>query len=113
MGDFASPQVMRSLLFTPKVRLFSFIRADAYTRRITYLNKLDLPEGSIDFGRNIPEYDVNLIGPTVELIARKDLHPALSDLLLDAAVEVHGKAGLLKRQGEFPTPLEHEFPISG
>ena len=32
--------------------------------------------------------------------------------MLDAAVEVHGKAGLLKRQGEFPTPLEHEFPIS-
>jgi len=112
MGDFASPQVMRSLLTTPNVRLFSFIQADAYTRRITYLNKLDLPEGSVDFGRNIPEHDVNLIGPTVELIARKNLHPALSDLLLDAAIEVHGKAGVLKRQGEFPAPLEHEFPIS-
>ena len=53
-----------------------------------------------------------LIGPTVELIARANLHPALSDLLLEAAPEVHGRAGLFKRQGEFPAPLEHEFRIS-
>ncbi len=53
-----------------------------------------------------------LIGPTVELVARPDLHPALSDLLIEAATQVHGKAGLLKRQGEFPAPLEHEFRIS-
>jgi len=53
------------------------------------------------------------MGSTVEIIARKNLHPTLSDLLLDAAIEVHGKAGLLKRRGEFPAPLEYEFPISG
>ena len=112
MGDFASPQIMRSLLLTPSVRLFDFVQADAYTRRITYLDKVDLPEGSVDFGRDIPSHDVSLIGPTVEIVARKNLHPALSDLLLDAAIEVHGKAGLLKKRGEFPAPLEHEFPIS-
>jgi len=48
----------------------------------------------------------------VELIARKDLHPALSDLLLEAATEIHGKPGLLKGRGEFPAPWEHEFRIS-
>ena len=112
MGDFASPQLMRSLLLTPAVRLFDFTQADGYTRRITYLDKLVLPKGSIDFGRDIPDHDTDLIGPTVGFIARKDLHPALSDLLLGAATEVHGKAGLLKRRGEFPAPLEHEFRIS-
>ncbi len=112
MGDAASPEVMRKLLLTPGIRMLSFAQADGYTRRITYLNKLELPKGSIDFGKNIPDHDVYLIGPTVELIARENLHPALSDLLLEAATEVHGKAGILKRQGEFPAPLEHEFPIS-
>src|SRR5205823_6091096 len=63
-------------------------------------------------GRNIPAHDVYLVGPTVELLARGDLHPALCDLLLEAAQEVHGAAGLLKRKGEFPSPLEHEFPLS-
>ena len=111
-GDSAPPQLMRKLLRTPAIRLYSFTQADAYSRRIVYLNKLDLPEGSIDFGRNIPGHDVYLIGPTVELIARGNLHPALSDLLLEAAREIHGNAALFRRQGEFPAPLEHEFRIS-
>ncbi len=112
MGDAASPQTMRTLLHTPGIRLFDFTQADGYTRRIGYLNKLELPKGSLDFGKDIPAHDVSLIGPTVELIARADLHPALSDLLLETARQVHGKPGLFKRQGEFPAPLEHEFPIS-
>ena len=112
MGDVASPQLMRSLLQTPGIHLLNFTQADAYSRRILYLNKLILPKGSMDFGKDIPAHDVNLIGPTVELIARSDLHPSLSDLLLEAAMKVHGRAGLLKRQGEFPAPLEHEFRIS-
>jgi TRAP-type uncharacterized transport system substrate-binding protein len=112
MGDASSREVMRTLLRTPGIRLFDFTQADGYTRRISYLNKLELPKGSLDFGKDIPPHDVNLIGPTVELLARADLHPALSDLLLEAAKEVHGGAGVFKRRGEFPAPIEHEIRIS-
>jgi hypothetical protein len=112
MGDSAEVNTMRTLMRSPATHLYNFIQADGYTRRIHYLSKLELPKGSIDFGKNIPNQDIQLIGPTVEIIARSDLHPALSDLLLEAAREVHGGAGLLRRQGEFPAPLEHEFPIS-
>jgi hypothetical protein len=45
-------------------------------------------------------------------VARKKLHPALSDLLIEAAREVHGKATLLQHANEFPAPLEHEFTVS-
>ena len=69
--------------------------------------------GSLDFAENIPRQTARtLVGPTTELIARDDLHPALSDLLIEAAREVHGGANLLQKAGEFPAPLEHEFPIS-
>ena len=112
MGDSASPQVMRTLIRSPGIQLYDFTQADAYTRRIPYLNKLELPEGCLDFGLNLPAHNVQLIGPTVELIARPTLHPSLSDLLLEAAREVHGNASLLQRRGEFPVPLEHEFRIS-
>ena len=112
MGDSTSTDMMRELLHTPDIHLFNFTQADAYTRRINYLNKLELPKGSLDFGKDIPPEDVYLIGPTVELVARKDLHPALSDLLLEAAREVHGAPGLFKKRGEFPAPQEHEIPIS-
>ncbi len=112
MGESASPQAMRKLLLTDGIQILNFTQADGYTRRISYLNKLELPKGSIDFGKNIPSQDVYVVGPTVELLARRTLHPALIDLILEAAQEVHGKAGLLKRKGEFPAPMEHEFPIS-
>ena len=103
---------MHRLLHTPDISLFNFSQADGYIRRIHYLNKLVLPKGSLDFGKDIPAEDLNLIGPTVELVARKGLHPALSDLLLEAAREVHSAPGIFKNRGEFPVAQEHEFPIS-
>jgi hypothetical protein len=112
MGDSATPPLMRKLLWTPGVKLLNFPQADAYSRRFRYLNKLELPMGSFDFGKNIPAQDFYLIGPTAELVAREDLHPALSDLLIEAAQEVHGGGSLLQRAGEFPAPIEHEFRIS-
>jgi hypothetical protein len=80
--------------------------------RYRYLEKIDLPMGVFDLGANSPAQDAYLIGPTVDLVARSDLHPALSDLLIEAAQQVHGKATLLQKAGEFPAPLEHEFPVS-
>ncbi|HEX4326200.1 MAG TPA: TAXI family TRAP transporter solute-binding subunit [Burkholderiales bacterium] len=112
MGDSATPPIMRKLLTTPNVRLLNFSQADAYTRRYPYLSKLEMPMGSFDIGKNLPAEDYSLIGPTVEMIARPTLAPALNDLLIEAAREVHGRAGLLQKAGEFPAPLEHEFRIS-
>lgn len=112
MGDSAPSSLMRRLLRTPGIHLLDFRQADAYVRRFPFLNKLEMPAGALDFGKNLPTNTVRLIGPTVELLARPDLHPALSDLLLEAAREVHGHSTLLQRRGEFPAPLEHEYPIS-
>lgn len=112
MGDSAAPPVMRKLMRAPGIRLFDFTQVDAYVRRFRYLNNLELPMGSLDLGKNLPARNLHLIGPVVELIAREDLHPALSDLLIEAAHEVHGGASLLQRAHEFPAPLEHEFRIS-
>ena len=112
MGEDASPAVMRQLLRDPGIHLFSFKQETAYTRRFSYLSGLELPQGSIDFGKNIPSQDVHLIGPTVELIAREDLQPAISDVLLEAAREVHGRPTVLQRKNEFPAPIEHDIRIS-
>ncbi|HWA28828.1 MAG TPA: TAXI family TRAP transporter solute-binding subunit [Lacunisphaera sp.] len=112
MGDSASTQTLRELVRNPDIHLLHFRQADAYVRRYPFLNKIFLPEGSFDLGKDLPATDVELVGPTVELVARDDLNPALSDLLLEVAQEVHGKAGILQKRGEFPAPLEHEFPLS-
>lgn len=112
MGETTPLELMRHLMHAPDIHIFNFTQAEGYTRRINYLNKLEVPKGSLDLGRNIPAENLELLAPTVELIARDTLHPALSDLLLEAAREVHGAASPFKKRGEFPAPLEHEFRIS-
>ncbi len=112
MGDSTSSDMMRELLHSTDIHLFNFTQAEAYARRNNNLNKLDIPKGALDFGKDIPSEDTYLIGPTVELIARDNLHPALTDMLLEAAREVHAAPGLFKKRGEFPVANEHEFPIS-
>jgi TRAP transporter TAXI family solute receptor len=112
MGDVATPQVMRSLREVPGIELASFRQADGYLRKFRFLSKLTLPEGAMDLGRDYPPEPIELVGPTVELVARDDLHPALSDLLIGAAREIHGGAGLFRNAGEYPAPLARDFPIS-
>jgi len=111
-GDSATPATMRELIHTPGVQLFDFVQGDAYVARFRYLTKLELPPGSLDLGKNEPVHGLTMVAPTVELIARPGLHPALSDLLIQAAQEVHGRATLLQKAGEFPAPLEHEYQVS-
>jgi hypothetical protein len=112
MGDAATPEVMRSLRELPGIELLTFRQADGYLRQFRFLSKLTLPEGAMDLGKNYPPRTLELIGPTVELVARRDLHPALSDLLISAAREVHGGPGLFRNAGEYPAPLARDFPIS-
>ena len=111
-GDSAGPSSIRTMLHAEGIRLFDFPQADAYVRRFPYLSKLDLPPGAFDLGDNLPTAPIAMLAPAVELVAKSELHPALSDLLLDAAHEVNGHASLLQNAGEFPSPLHHEFPIS-
>jgi TRAP-type uncharacterized transport system substrate-binding protein len=112
MNESTPAALIRNLLRGGKVHLFDFAQSEAYSRRFPYLNKLTLPRGAINLGEDIPSADVRLIGPTVQLVARESLHPALSDLLLETARAVHARPGLYARPGEFPAPLEHEFRVS-
>ncbi len=111
-GDSASTATIREMLHAPGIRLYDFRQGDAYVRRFRYLSKLDVPAGAFDLGENLPASAATLLAPTVELLAHPDLHPALSDLLIEAATEVHGRATLFQNANQFPAPLVHDFPIS-
>jgi TRAP-type uncharacterized transport system substrate-binding protein len=106
-----APPVQR-LLRAEGIALMGFVRADAYVRQIPALTKLELPEGAVDLKRNIPAHTVTLLALKANLVAKKDIHPVLVDLLLDAAREVHGGGGLLSRPGEFPAADADEYPIA-
>jgi len=101
-----------SLLYAPGVRLMSLTHAEAYTRRFPYLTRLVLPRGAIDLTQDIPPQDIQLVSPMATLLVREDTHPALVDLLMQAAGEVHGEPGVFQKSGEFPRAGHSEFPLS-
>jgi TRAP transporter TAXI family solute receptor len=103
--------LIQMLLQTPGIQLFDFRQAEAYTRRLPYLTHVVLPQGIVDLGRNIPSQDFHLIAPTATLVARDDLHPALVDLFVQAANQIHGGAGWFQRHGEFPSAGFTEIPV--
>ena len=104
--------VVQVLLRSPGVKVMSFAQAEAYQRRFPFLTKLTLPQGVADLVRDYPPHDVTLLAPTANLIVRDDLHPALQSLLLQAASEVHGRAGFFQRAGEFPAYKDRLLPLS-
>ncbi len=110
----ASPDspTLQSLFRAPDVRVMSFGRAEAYAMRYDFLVHVRLPRGVIDLSRDIPHHDVEMVATTANLIARRDLHPALVDLVLSAATAVHGGEGMFEARGEFPSPEHVDVPIN-
>lgn len=104
--------VIQQLLRSKNLQLLSLQRAEAYAARFHYLSPLNLPQGAIDFARDIPFDNIHLIAPTTQLVARADIHAALIDLLLQAASEIHRDGGLFEKTGEFPAPKYLDFGLS-
>ena len=100
------------LLREPKVKVASFERAEAFTRRAPFLSKVVLPAGVIDPPGDVPDHDIVLVAPTAILLARDDLHPVIVDLLIGVAREIHGQGTLLNGPGVFPNTLPGEYETS-
>jgi TRAP-type uncharacterized transport system substrate-binding protein len=101
VGGADAPVIQRALR-DPTIKLMSLEDAGAYPRRFSYLARLTLPAGTIDPAINVPGQEVQMIGTRAMLVAGEDLHPALINLLVDAAREIHGGQGYFEAAGEFP-----------
>ena len=53
-----------------------------------------------------------LLAATASLVVREKLHPALVQLLVQAAQRVHGEAGWFNRAGEFPSAAVPDLPLA-
>lgn len=104
--------MVQMLLRTPGVALFDFAQAEAYARRFAFMSPVRLPRGIVDLASDIPPQDVRLVAPTAMLMARERIHPALVQLLVQAAQEVHGGAGWFQHKGDFPSTRNSEFALA-
>ncbi len=110
----AAPEslMVQMLLQTPGVKLFEFAQATAYERRLPFLDAVVLPRGVVDLARDLPTHDVPLVAATTTLAAREGTHPALLQLFVQAAHDIHGGTSWLARAGQFPSPENTELPLA-
>jgi TRAP-type uncharacterized transport system substrate-binding protein len=112
LGLSSDAPILQTLLRDSRIRLMSVTRAEALTRYFPFLVRLVLPQGAIDFEKNIPASDIILFSTTNAVLVRNDLHPALISLLAQALKETHNNRGLFQQAGEFPTQTDPEFPMA-
>jgi TRAP transporter TAXI family solute receptor len=103
--------LIQELVKDPTIRLMSLAQSEALTKMFPYLARLTLPQGVFDIAGNIPDRDISMVAPQAALVVDQNLHPAIIALLAEAAQEVHGKASLFARAGEFPTLSDPEFEM--
>ncbi len=106
-----SPAVQQ-LLGDEHIVLSSYPRADAMVALYPSLHKVVIPRGAGNFAKDRPTNDVVLVATRASLVVRKELHPAIQYLLLNAAVQIHSGAGIFRRPNEFPAAEALDFPLS-
>ena len=104
--------LLRRALAAPDLRLMNVAQAGAIAKTVPGIKRLVLWQGLVDLTRDIPDADVNLLASGNSLLVRKDLHPALQYLLLEAIREVHSPPGPFNRLGEFPAEQSDDLPLS-
>lgn len=111
LTSWTAPAVRR-LLLTDGVVLEGFPRAAAYVALFPSLEKVVLPQGVADLGRDIPRSDIPLIAVESNLLIHRELHPALQYLLLEAAAEIHGGHDVFHAAARYPAPGSIDLPLS-
>lgn len=98
----AESKIVKELLENPSIRLFSFKRAKAYSRKYTFLESNRLYEGTIDLYKNLPFEDVDLLMTSANLVVNDELSDELIRLLLKEIKPIHNKKGLFEVENQFP-----------
>ena len=100
------------LLRHKELRLTSFRREVAYTRKFRGLTPVKVPEGLLDLKDNIPSENITLLSPSALLVARDTINPRLVELVLKVAQAVHGPGDLLDPPLKFPSLEGVDVPIN-
>jgi TRAP transporter TAXI family solute receptor len=105
-------EAFRDLLKNGEFHLVIPRHAEAFVRLNQYLTLVTLPAGVLDLREGIPAEPVTLISTVASLVAREDFHPALVQLVIEAAQEINNQGNPLTERDAFPTPHFVDLPLS-
>lgn len=104
---------LHELLAIPGIHAFNFDLADAYTKRLRYLDEVNLPKGALEFEPISPIKNVSMVATSVVLLATNQLHPAHQLLFLEAASEFDNyRIAVFNRETRFPAYTDQSVPES-
>lgn len=106
-------KTIKKIVAHPEIKVFNFSVADAYAKRLKFLEVLSLPRGSLDLIRVIPHQNTQLVATTTTILANPNLHPAIQHLFLNGARKIDDIGqGFFSRTGGFPALIERGIPAS-
>ena len=104
--------ILADLLRRRDLTLMSLVHAPAYAKRHAKITALTVPRGVVDIEADLPPRDISIVAVTANLLARNEVHPALTYLLLDTAVTVNSGHARLAEAGTFPNARGQDVPIA-
>lgn len=104
--------LVRRLARQPGVTLVGLVEAAALARHHPEATTVVIPRGLMDVAEMRPPGDVTLVAVTANLVVREELHPALKELLLQAARDTHAAGDMVSPPRRFPSPFETSFPLA-
>ena len=96
----------------PGIQLLGVDNAGSLGSQERPLQRILLPQGSIELRGDVPSRDLSLISLQTHLLVKSTVHPALQRALLMAATEIHEAPTFLQRQGQFPSFKGSDFKLS-
>jgi TRAP-type uncharacterized transport system substrate-binding protein len=111
--DAFESETVQRLLADPGLCLHDFTVADAYIKKLPFLEKVVIPKASIDLDRIRPDRDVTLLASTINLLVEKGTHPAVQWAFLTAAREAAFNDESFFNEGrDFPRHGDRSFPLT-
>jgi uncharacterized protein len=112
VDDYRSTTI-QTLLTDHDIKILSFPLADAYVKKLPFLQKLLIPKGSIRLDSVFPSEDISILASTTTLLIEKDTHTAIQWAYLLAAKDLGASnTSFFAQPGYFPRNLDQDFPLS-
>lgn len=102
-------QIMQKIFADSRLKIMSFSKAYGYPPRIKGLSVLQVKRATLDVYNDSPSKDILMLSSTAELVSRKDLHPAITSLVVDLSIDMLSQADILNAEKDFPSPNHLSF----
>jgi TRAP-type uncharacterized transport system substrate-binding protein len=111
--DSMESNTVEELIKDPTIKIMNFSLADAYMKKLTFLQKLNIPKGSRNIENIDPPHDITILASTTNLLIEKDTHRAIQWAFLLAAKDSNRHADtFFSAPNYFPRDIDQSFPLS-